>query len=68
MGRQQQQDDGATECYMDCDKGSYIVMKYDTTKCIFTYLQGCTNTYVRKHILTLSVIYLENIEQNCIHI
>ena len=40
VGRQQQQDEGETDCHKDCDKGSYTVMKYDTTKCICTYVQG----------------------------
>ena len=29
---------------MDCDKGSYTVMKYDTAKCTCTNAQGHTHT------------------------
>ena len=26
------------DCCMDCDKGGYTVLKYDTTKCIYIYV------------------------------
>ena len=46
------EDEGEPDCHMDCDKGSYSVMKYDTVKCIIcTNVQGCTQTYVRTHII-----------------
>ena len=41
------EDEGETYCHMDRDKGSYSVMKYDTTKCICTYVQEYTHTYVQ---------------------
>ena len=30
---------------------SYSVMEYDTTKCICTYVQEYTHTYVRTHLI-----------------
>ena len=42
------EDDGETDCHKDCDKGSYSVMKYDTTQCICTYVQEYTHTYIQK--------------------
>ena len=44
------EDEGETNCHMDRDNGSYTVIKY-TTKCIYTYVQGYTRTYVRTHII-----------------
>ena len=45
------EDEGGTDCHVDCDKGSYTVIKYDTTKCIYTYVQGYTHTYVSTYII-----------------
>ena len=45
------EDEGETDCHKDCDKCSYSVMKYDTTKCICTNVHGYTHTYVRTHII-----------------
>ena len=46
----EEEDEGETDCHMDCDKASYTVMTYDTVKCICTYVQGYTHTYVRTYI------------------
>ena len=46
------EDEGETDCHMNCDKGSYSVMKYDTTKCIM-HLRTWTHSYLvknREHI------------------
>ena len=40
------EDEVETNCHKDCDTGSYTVMKYDSTKCICTYVHGYTHTYV----------------------
>ena len=45
------EDEAETDCHMDRDKGSYTVMKYDTTKCTYTYVQRCTHIYIRTHII-----------------
>ena len=45
------EDEGETDCHVDDDEGSYTVMKYDTTKCIYIYVQGYTHTYVHTHII-----------------
>ena len=45
------EDEGEADYHKDCDKCSYSEMKYDTTKCIGTYVQGYTHTYVRTHII-----------------
>ena len=40
-----------TDCHMDRNKCSHAIMKYDTTKCICTYVQGYTHIYVRTHTI-----------------
>ena len=45
------EDESETDYHIDRDKGGYTVRKYDTTKCIYTYVQGYTHTYVRTHII-----------------